>query len=71
MAAQAQQLQEEITPQEQAEAAAVLSLLAVMLQAITAVQVEMVVEAAEPLTTLEHLALAVTALSIFTIRRTK
>jgi hypothetical protein len=54
----------------QAAAVAVSSLLVPTLQATLAVLVEMAAAVAEALTLLEHLALAVTALSIFTIRRT-
>jgi hypothetical protein len=52
----------------QAEAVAVSSLLVPTLQATLAVLVEVEVAEAEALTTLEHLVLAVTALSIFTTR---
>jgi hypothetical protein len=51
----------ETIPQEQAEAVAVSSLLVVTLQATQAEQAETVEVAAEPLTTLVHLVLAVTA----------
>jgi hypothetical protein len=54
----------------QVEVVAVSSLLVPTLQATLAVLVEMAVVEAEALTLLEHLVLAVTALSIFTTRRT-
>jgi hypothetical protein len=59
-----------LTQAAQVEVVAVSSLLVPTLQATLAVLVEMAVVEAEALTILEHLALAVMALSIFTTRRT-